>query len=109
MTIKVGIIEDDLETRRILTGWIRNAAGFMFVGEWNNTEAAMAQLPATAPDVVLVDIHLQAGSGFVLESRSSLIQGEGNIVPGSQNPIAQAGSIKVPASDDSRFYRLRSP
>lgn len=64
MTIKVGIVEDDLETRRILTGWIRNAAGFLLVGEWRDTAGAIAQLPATSPDVVPVDIHLHAGSGI---------------------------------------------
>lgn len=64
MAISVSIVEDDLPTRKILAGWINGAEGFLLAGEWGDTRSAMAQLPEANPNVALVDINLQAGSGI---------------------------------------------
>jgi DNA-binding NarL/FixJ family response regulator len=64
MPITVAIVEDDAETRKILSGWIRLASGFRLVGEWGDAENAVNLLPETKPEVALVDINLQVGSGI---------------------------------------------
>ena len=63
MAIAISIVEDDLQTREILAGWIKRAPGFQLVGEWKDAESAMAQLPEQKPDVVLMDINLPGMSG----------------------------------------------
>ena len=69
MTISVCIVEDDLQTRKILAGWIGTAPGFELVGDWGSAENALARLPEARPDVVLMDINLQAASGIELVKR----------------------------------------
>lgn len=46
-------------------------------------------------------------AGFVLESRPAVSSGLWTIVAAAPNPIATAGSINVPASGTSQFFRLR--
>jgi hypothetical protein len=50
-----------------------------------------------------------AAAGFLLESRAGLTTGTWSVVPSAPNPIAVAGSINVPATGPSTFYRLRKP
>jgi len=64
MSIAVAIVEDDAETRKILSGWIKLASRFRLVGEWGDAQNAVHLLPETQPEVVLVDINLQVGSGI---------------------------------------------
>jgi len=64
MAITVAIVEDDVETRKILTGWIKLASGFRLVGEWGDAQSAVDLLPEKEPNVALVDINLQDGSGI---------------------------------------------
>lgn len=64
MAISLSIVEDDLPTRKILTGWISGAEGFQLAGEWGDARSAMERLPEANPNVALVDINLQAGSGI---------------------------------------------
>ncbi len=66
MPITVAVVEDDEQTRSILTGWLAGAAEFALVGDWGHSAGALAGLPVARPDVVLMDINLQAASGIDL-------------------------------------------
>ena len=61
--IKVAVVEDDADVRGILCQWIREAEGFSWVSDFADGETAVAGLPASAPDVVLLDINLPGISG----------------------------------------------
>lgn len=69
MAITVSIVEDDAQTRTILTGWISGADGFQLVGEWGDARSAMELLPEKKPNVALLDINLQAESGIEVVRR----------------------------------------
>jgi DNA-binding NarL/FixJ family response regulator len=64
MAIKVSIIEDDDWIRENLAGRIRQTEGFSCVGTYRTGEEALAQLPALAPNVVLMDINLPKMNGI---------------------------------------------
>lgn len=64
VNISVAIVEDDVPAREIIAGWIRGANGFELVGEFDDAETAIAQLPHTKPSVVLFDINLPGMSGI---------------------------------------------
>lgn len=58
------MVEDDDGLRDILTGWINETDGFRFTQAFPDAETAIADLPAIAPDVALVDINLPGKSGI---------------------------------------------
>lgn len=58
MKTRVSIIEDDDETRRILTGIIAGAPDLELVSTYPHCAPAIEKIPADKPDVVLVDINL---------------------------------------------------
>lgn len=64
MSISVSIVEDDAQTRQILSDWIRRADGFRFVSEHGTAESAMTNLPKENPTVVLTDINLPGLNGI---------------------------------------------
>ena len=64
VSIAVAIVEDDVPAREILAGWIRNAAGFTCVGEFDDAETALTRLPQEKPSVVLFDINLPGMNGI---------------------------------------------
>ena len=61
--IRVSIVEDDAPARAILAGWLGRAEGIRCVGQHPSGEAALADLPAERPDVVLMDINLGGING----------------------------------------------
>jgi len=63
------VVEDDAETRGILSGWISRAPGLCLVGEWEDVENAIDLLPLKKPNVALVDINLGTGSGIEVVRR----------------------------------------
>lgn len=63
MKIKVSIVEDDSQVRKLLVGWINNADGFQCVGEHPNGQHALKNLMRHEPDVVLMDINLGGMTG----------------------------------------------
>ena len=63
VNIGVAIVEDDVPAREILAGWIRSADGFKLIGEYDDAESAVAELPAKQPSVVLFDINLPGMNG----------------------------------------------
>ena len=64
MPIKVAIIEDDDWIRENLASRIKQTQGFLCTGSYRTGEEAIAQLPAQAPDVVLMDINLPKMNGI---------------------------------------------
>jgi DNA-binding NarL/FixJ family response regulator len=62
--IKVAIVEDNRKLRLELADTIASQPGLECVGALASGEEALKQLPKAAPDVVLMDIHLQGMSGI---------------------------------------------
>lgn len=61
--IRVAIVEDDEEIRANLTHRIGGNPAFHLVQAFSNAEAAVADLPTSKPDVVLMDINLPKMDG----------------------------------------------
>lgn len=76
--IRVGIIEDQRHTREGLATLVNGTAGYRTIGAWNSMEAALPQIEAEPPDVLLVDIMLPGISGIagvrVLKNRFPAVQ-----------------------------------
>lgn len=64
MAIKVCIIEDDDWIRENLADRIKQTDGFNCAGSYRTAEEAVAQVPARAPDVILMDINLPKMNGI---------------------------------------------
>lgn len=64
MSIRVGIVEDDRTVRESLAVLIDQTPGFSCVASCASAEEALKRLFDTAPDVVLMDIHLPGQSGI---------------------------------------------
>ncbi|MCZ7640952.1 MAG: response regulator transcription factor [Verrucomicrobia bacterium] len=64
MSIRVAIVEDDVEVRDGLAWLFRNSPGFECVAACGSSEEALRTLPPLGPDVVLLDIHLPGKSGI---------------------------------------------
>ncbi len=69
MSIRVAIVEDNSVVRENLSVLINAAPGFSCVTSCSSAEEAWQRLPALAPDVVLMDIHLPGRSGIACVSR----------------------------------------
>jgi DNA-binding NarL/FixJ family response regulator len=63
MKIKVSIVEDDSQVRKLLAGWINHADGFQCVGEHPSAQHALKHLLHNEPEVVLMDINLGGMTG----------------------------------------------
>ena len=64
MSIRVGIVEDDRSVRENLAVLIDQTPGFACAAACASAEEALKRLSDTAPDVVLMDIHLPGQSGI---------------------------------------------
>ena len=63
MKVKVSIVEDDAQARKLLAGWINHAEGFLCVSEHPSAQHAINNLLRSEPDVVLMDINLGGMTG----------------------------------------------
>ena len=64
MPIKVAIVDDDDGVRTKLVHAVARFGGCACVGQFSSGEDALARLPASAPDVVLMDINLPGMNGI---------------------------------------------
>lgn len=64
MDITVALIEDQKDTRKMLSILINGSEGYECIATYENGEDAVARLPSLQPAVVLVDIHLPGFSGI---------------------------------------------
>jgi DNA-binding NarL/FixJ family response regulator len=62
--LRVGIVEDDDRLRADFVRLIDGSGDMCCVGAYPSAEAALAELPSQAPDVVLMDINLPGISGI---------------------------------------------
>jgi len=62
-TINVSVVDDDVQLCETLARWINSFDGFCCVSQHNTAEAALRELPAIHPHVVLMDINLPDISG----------------------------------------------
>ncbi len=69
MSIRVAIVEDDPAVRENLAKLISAEPGFSCDAQCRTAEEALQRLPRTAPDVVLMDIHLPGQNGIACVSR----------------------------------------
>ena len=63
MSIRVSIVEDNVRVRASLSRLIELSDGFRCVSEHSSGEDAVAALPATKPDAILMDINLPGMNG----------------------------------------------
>jgi DNA-binding NarL/FixJ family response regulator len=68
-TIRVAVVEDDAKLRQTLEVFINRSGDMRFAGGYGSAEAALKGLPATRPDVVLMDIRLPGMSGVECVAR----------------------------------------
>jgi DNA-binding NarL/FixJ family response regulator len=64
MSIKVAIVEDKAGVRDNWANLLESSPGFLCVGTFETGEEALAKLPRSRPDVVLMDIHLPGITGI---------------------------------------------
>ena len=62
--IGVVVVEDDPSVRKILCDWLSQAEGFVCLGNYGDGEAALAAIPHSKANVVLIDINLPGISGI---------------------------------------------
>ncbi len=67
--IRVALVEDNASFRRQLAQLIGETAGFECAGAFSDAESALAGIPASVPDVVLMDIRLPGMSGVKCVAR----------------------------------------
>ena len=62
--ITVSIIDDEVKLRQSIETFVNGAPGFKCVSSYGSAEAALKDLPAEKPDVVLMDINMGGMSGI---------------------------------------------
>lgn len=62
--IRVAVVEDNEDARELFRRAVDKSPGLICVGAFVTGEAALRELPATMPDLVLMDIHLPGISGI---------------------------------------------
>jgi DNA-binding NarL/FixJ family response regulator len=78
MPITVAIIEDTADLRQMLIEAIQRSPNLKFVGSFPDGEKALHELPALAPNVVIMDIQLPGMNGIDCTRRLK------QIIPGVQ-------------------------
>jgi DNA-binding NarL/FixJ family response regulator len=97
MPIKVAIVEDNTGIRENWAKLINQAPGFKCVCACGSAEDALQQIPASQPDVLLMDINLPGMSGIECTARIKV-----------QLPKVQILIVTVHADNDRVFSALQA-
>jgi DNA-binding NarL/FixJ family response regulator len=97
MAITVSIVEDNRGTRESLEELCNETATLRCVGAYATGEAALQQMPASKPDVALVDINLPGMSGIECVAKLK-----------AQIPSLQVLMLTTYAETDLIFNSLRA-
>lgn len=62
--IRVSLVEDDHQARKLVARWLLDTPGFVCASEHGSGEEALDRLPAAKADIVLMDINLPGISGI---------------------------------------------
>jgi DNA-binding NarL/FixJ family response regulator len=62
--IRVSIVDDEVDLRENISGYVDAAKGFRCVSVYSSAEEALTRLPKEKPDVILMDINLGGMSGI---------------------------------------------
>ncbi|MEI6390424.1 MAG: response regulator transcription factor [Verrucomicrobiota bacterium] len=97
MPIKVAIVDDDDGIRASIATLIRRAPALRLVGDYEDAETALKEIPLRPPDVVLMDINLPGINGVecVRQLKSNL-------------PAVQFMMLTVYEDNDSLFNSLKA-
>ena len=78
--IGVAVVEDNPGLRRSLSRVIGHAVGLRCVGMYAEGHAALVELPALKPDVVLMDINMPGMNGIECTKRLKLVLPETQVI-----------------------------
>jgi DNA-binding NarL/FixJ family response regulator len=78
--IRVSVVEDDDRVRASLARLVDGAGAVQCVSQHASAEAALEELPAVAPDVVLMDINLPGMSGVECVRRLKTVMPDVQVV-----------------------------
>jgi len=56
--IRVSIVDDEVDLRENIAGYVDSSKGFRCLGVHSSAEEALENLPKEKPDVVLMDINM---------------------------------------------------
>jgi DNA-binding NarL/FixJ family response regulator len=62
--IKVSIVDDEVDLRENIAGYVDSAKGFRCLGVHGSAEEALENIPKEKPDVVLMDINMGGMNGI---------------------------------------------
>lgn len=79
-TIRVAIVEDDDVLREAILYFLRRSDGITTVGGYRTAEDALAKLPGTQPDIVLMDLGLPGMSGIECLGQLRILMPEVHVV-----------------------------
>jgi DNA-binding NarL/FixJ family response regulator len=99
--IKVAIVEDTTELRLLWTDILNQTEGFVCVGSFSNATDAIAQLPSSDADIVLMDIQLsptETGIDVIHQLRAQGIDSQFLMFTIFENDDAIFDAIKAGAS-----------
>lgn len=97
LPVRVSLVEDDDQARKIVARWLQESPGFSCVSEHGSGENALDHLPAAKPDIVLMDINLPGISGVECVRRLKTII-----------PTCQFVMVTVYENSDHLFNALRA-
>jgi DNA-binding NarL/FixJ family response regulator len=97
MSIKVAIVDDDEGIRTSLVALIRRASDLKVTGQYPDAEAALKEIPARPPDVVLMDINMPGMKGVECVRQLK-----------TQLPAVQFLMLTVYEDSESLFNSLRA-
>lgn len=63
LPLRVGLIEDDVVTRKVIERMLRSHQDIDHCGSWETGEAALEEVAGAAPDVMITDLNLPGISG----------------------------------------------